>query len=69
MDFVGEEGGLHLEQLLEQDGVELRDLGDELHAGHQGDVEGVEADYGQALDDVLQLLHILLAQVPLQCIK
>ena len=31
----------------EQDAVELGQLRDELHAGHKGDVEGVQADDGQ----------------------
>ena len=31
----------------EQDAVELGQLRDELHAGHKGDVVGVQADDGQ----------------------
>ena len=48
MDLVGEEGRLHLQQLPQQDAVELGQLCDKLHAGHQGDVESVEADDSEA---------------------
>ena len=65
VDFVGEEGRLHLEELLQEVGVELGDQGDEVHGGDQGDVEGVEADDGEALDDVVTLLQGLLAQLAL----
>ena len=65
MNPVREEGRLHLQELLEQVGVELSDQGDEVHGRHQGDVEGVEADDGEALDNVVQLLHVLLCEVAL----
>ena len=49
----------------EQDAVELGQLRHKLHAGHQGDVEGVQADDGQTPHDVAELLHVVTAHVAL----
>ena len=54
MNFVG----LHLQQLLEQNTVQLSDLIHKLHGGNQGNVERVEADDGgETLDNVPQTLN------------
>ena len=45
VDLGGEEGGLHLHQLPQQDGVELGDLAHKVHGGHQRNVEGIETNY------------------------
>ena len=65
VDFVREKCGLHLHELLEKKVVELCDLRHEVQGGHQWNVEGVETDDGQTLDNVTQLLHRLLVDVPL----
>ena len=36
-----------------------------VHGGHQWNVVSVEADDGETLDDVAQLLHVLLVDIPL----
>ena len=49
----------------EQDAVELGQLRDKLHAGDQGDVEGVQADDGQAPHNVAELLHVVTTHIAL----
>ena len=53
--------------MLQQEGVKLRDVGYKVQGGHQGDVKCVEADDGQTLNNIPQLIHQLLIDVPLLC--
>ena len=58
VDLGGEEGGLHLHQLPQQDGVELGDLAHKVHGGHQGDVEGIETNYCQTSVEMHKCIYI-----------
>ena len=65
MHFIGEKCGLHLHQLLQKDVVQLGDVSHKVHGGHQGNVLCVETDDGETLDNVAELLHVLLVDIPL----